>query len=90
MGLVLTLCLVTLCLVTGASGAHAWCERDCIAVCKVTGTVGQSRSVAACVRESQCSAHAGAQCEGAVAVAARAQALLKGQPHQANANQNRR
>ena len=80
--------VLALCLVGWASAAHAWCESDCAAVCKVTTTVSKSGSFASCVSQAQCSAYRGGQCEGAKAVAARAQTLLKGK--QADANQRRR
>lgn len=80
--------VLALCLVGWASAAHAWCESDCAALCKVTTTVSKSGSFASCVSQAQCSAYRGGQCEGAKAVAARAQTLLKGK--QADANQSRR
>ena len=80
--------VLALCLVGWASAANAWCESDCAAVCKVTTTVSKSGSFASCVSQAQCSAYRGGQCEGAKAVAARADALLKGK--QADANQSRR
>lgn len=82
--------VLALCLVVWTSAAHAWCERDCAALCKVTTTVSKSGSVAACVRESQCHAYEGGRCEGAAAVAARAHAWLKGKPQQADVNHSRR
>ena len=82
--------VLALCLVGWASAAHAWCESDCAALCKVTTTVSKSGSFASCVSQAQCSAYAGGQCEGAKAVAARAQALLGGKPQQAEANPSRR
>jgi hypothetical protein len=82
--------VLALCLVVWASAANAWCESDCAALCKVTTTVSKSGSFASCVSQARCSAYTGGQCEGANAVAARASALLKGKPQQADANQSRR
>lgn len=81
--------VLALCLVVWASAANAWCESDCAALCKVTTTVSKSGSFAGCVSQAQCSAYKGGQCEGAKAVAARAQSLLKGKPQQADANRSR-
>jgi hypothetical protein len=81
--------VLALCLVVWGSAAHAWCERDCVAVCKVTSAVSKSGGVASCVRNAQCSAYTGGQCEGPRAVAARAQALLGGKPQQAHVNHSR-
>jgi hypothetical protein len=40
-----------------ASSANAWCDRDCVAVCKITTAQSRSGTVARCVQQSQCDAY---------------------------------
>jgi hypothetical protein len=57
--------------------ANAWCERDCVAVCKITAASDRSGSVGSCIQRSQCDAYRAGQCEGPKAAADRAREILR-------------
>jgi hypothetical protein len=60
-----------------STSANAWCERDCVAVCKITAAHAQSGSVQSCTRRSQCESYRGGKCEGPKAAAERALEILR-------------